>query len=856
MIKQLFHTNWRISNQPGKSMVEKMMSQGEESKEIILPYDAMIHEAVTPDTKNAGQTGYYPGKLYYYTKDFEVPEEWEDKLIQLEFEGSGGRTMVYLNGDYIGKQMYGYTNFFVTLNDSLKYGELNHLEVIVNNGQERNTRWYSGSGLYRNVQLYVGDAVYIPPAGIQITTPEADESLAVADVKIEVRNRSTKRHFLKIKTKLFTDTGKLAAERTTALTLFGQEHETAEQRLVIQEPKLWNPESPNLYHCHVSITEDDKIWDEAKEVFGIRTLMLNPVTGLLINGKEVKLRGTCIHHDHGIIGAPELKDAEERKIRKLKEAGFNSIRMSHHPAGKILLEVCDRLGMLVIDELSDMWTRTKNVNDFANDFEECWEEVTLAMVQKDYNHPSVIMYSTGNEIQEAGTAKGAQISRKLHHKIKELDASRYTTNAVNGVLAAGERFMEIVGSSMQKLGIPMPDMAAAYAGQKQTDMEEGGTSDITAAETSDVQQGSDALNSMMSVMVGPLADAIASNEILTELTEEFMETMDVAGYNYLTGRHVLEHEFYPNRVVLGTETFPGDIANLWKIVEENPHVIGDMTWTGYDYLGEAGVGIFHYDGGINFQAMFPERTAYIGDIDILGNRRPISFYREIIYGLRKEPYIGVERLNHYGENIGKTPWMWKDNIASWTWPGYEGEPAIVDVLSDAEEVELFLNGVSQGKKPAGKAHGCLAVFEITYEPGELKAVAIRGGKSCENFVLQTAGETEELKVEADRTRMSANGQDLTYVMISLRDKDGRVNHFEEKEVTVQVEGAGSLAGFGSAQPSCERSYFETKCGTYDGYVMAVVRAGIEPGIVALTAKAAGLETKTVTVDVTQGGMKV
>ncbi len=837
MKKQLFHTGWTISRQPGKSMVEAMMSSEEEKEPIVLPYDAMIHEAVAKDTKNAGQTGYYPGKMYYYTKEFEAPQDWEDKLVQLEFEGSYGKTLIYLNGDYVGEQKYGYTNFYVTLNDSLNYGGNNHLEVVVNNEQEKNSRWYSGSGLYRNVQMYVANEVYIPADGVRIQTPEVSGDEAVIDVQIKLNNRGLKKHAVKVEVTISNQNGGMEAKRVCPVTLFADGTEHIEQRLVIQNPKLWSVEEPNLYQCKIQILEGNKVWDEAGDTFGIRTLHLNPYSGFCVNGEPVKLRGACIHHDHGIIGAAELRDAETRKIKKLKEAGFNCIRMAHHPAGKTLLEVCDREGMLVMDEFSDMWTRTKNANDFANDFHENWEQIIEAMVAKDYNHPSVILYGMGNEIQEAGTAKGAQTGRKIHQKIKSLDPARYTTNAVNGIFACGDRFMEVVGQSMQQLGIPIPDMQqAARDGQQSSEQQ------------SSAQGGSDALNSMMSVMVGPLADAIALHPIMTEMTEEFMETMDVAGYNYLTGRHAKEHELYPHRVVLGTETFPGDIANLWKTVQENTHVIGDMTWTGYDYLGEAGIGIFHYDGGVNFQAMYPERAAYIGDLDILGNRRPISYYREIIYGLRKTPYIGVERVNRYGKNIGQTPWMWKDNIASWTWNGYEGKTAVIDVLSDADEVELFLNGVSKGRKAAGKANDYMAVFQITYEPGELKAVAVRDGKACESFALNTAGKAEKLSIDTDRTTMEANGQDLAYVMIGLQDEAGNQNLWEEKEIAVQIEGAGSLAGFGSAEPSCERSYFDTVCKTYDGYVMAVIRAGLELGTTTLTVSAEGLEPLTISIE--------
>ena len=738
---------------------------------------------------------------------------------------------MYLNGDFIGEQAYGYTNFFVDLNDSLSYGEENHLEVVVNNEMEKNSRWYSGSGLYRDVRLYVANPIHIPATGVRICTPEVTEEAAVADVRILLRNRGLQKARVKVETVIRDASGRKIASRLTPITLFAAAEEEVEQRIVIPEPELWDVDHPNRYRCQIRLLEGERVWDEAEEWFGILTLSLNPCTGLRINGRTVKLKGACIHHDHGVIGAAELPDAEARKIGKLKEAGFNCIRMAHHPAGKTLLEVCDRLGMLVMDELFDAWTHTKNSNDFANDFTAHWEEIVEAMVAKDYNHPSVILYGMGNEIQEAGTAKGAQLGRRMHRKIKSLDDTRYTTNSVNGILAAGDRFPEIVGEAMAKLGIPMPDMTGGgqQAQQRRT-------------------EGSDALNSMMGMMVGPLADAIAVNPTLTGLTEEFMETMDVAGYNYLTGRHAMEHERYPNRVVLGTETFPGDIANLWRTVEDNAHVIGDMTWTGYDYLGEAGVGIFHYDGGMNFQAIFPERAAYIGDLDLLGNRRPISYYHQIVYGLRKTPYIAVERPNRYGMSVGKTPWMWKDNIASWTWAGYEGKTAVIQVLSDAQEVELFLNGRSKGRRPAGRAMDWMAEFEIAYEPGTLEAVAVRNGTECERCCLCTANPGVRLSVEADRTAMNANGQDLCYLMIGSLDKNGIPNLQEEREISVQVEGEGSLAGFGSAEPCCERSYFDTSCRTYDGYVMAVIRAGLAKGATRVTISSVGMESVVVEIE--------
>lgn len=817
MQKELFNSSWKFSNQPGKSLVEMMMGGSDDKVDITLPYDAMIREKVVPDTKNAGQTGYYPGGIYFYTKEFHAPKEWSDKTVYLEFEGIYGKSKIKINGEYAGSSVYGYTGVCICADDFLKYGEVNCLEVEVNNEMERNSRWYSGSGIYRDVQLYVGGKVYIPVYGLKIATPEVRKELAVVTVDIQLENRDTRKHSVRVCTEIRDAKGDVVSKRESPVTLFGQKGEKLAQRLSVAEPALWSCESPGLYSCNVTVSEGEEILDEAEDTFGIRSLSLDPFYGLRVNEETVKLRGSCIHHDHGIIGVSAFEAAEERKVRLLKEAGFNCIRMSHHPAGKSMLRVCDRLGMLVLDELSDIWTRSKNVNDFSGDFRKYWEEVITDMVYKDYNHPSVILYSTGNEIQEAGTAKGAQTNRMLQRKIKELDSTRYTTAAINGILAAGDSFGKIVGSAMGELGIPLPDS------QKMS--RQDGNADKKKAPAG----GSDELNSMMGIMVGPLADAISRNQMITDMTEEFVEAMDIAGYNYLTGRHALEHELFPNRVVLGTETFPADIVNLWKCVKENPHVIGDMTWTGYDYLGEAGVGIFHYEGSANFNASYPERAAYIGDIDIVGNRRPISYYREIVYGLRKLPYIAVERVNRYGQAASKTPWMWKDNIESWTWPGYEGKPALVDVLSDAEEVELLLNGRSLGRKPAGENNEYMAVFELPYEPGELKAVAVRGGVPSEEFILRTAGEVAELKAEADKTILAAGGNDLSYISMTLADANGVENLNAEKNVTIRVEGAAVLEGFGSARPACEESYQASICKTYDGRLLAVIRSGIEPG---------------------------
>ena len=540
--------------------------------------------------------------------------------------------------------------------------------------------------------------------------------------------------------------------------------------------------------------------DRSEDTFGVRTVSVDVVHGLRINGEPVLLRGSCIHHDNGILGAATFAAAEDYRCRRLKEAGFNAIRSAHHPAGRSLLAACDRYGILVMDELTDVWNVRKNPYDYALYFAEDWERTAEKMVAKDYNHPSVILYCVGNEISEAGQEAGAVTNRKLCNRFRELDSTRYTTNALNGLMAAGYRLRDI-----------MRDVAAQFDAQT---VKAGGNA-----------AGSNALNSFMSLMEGERGDYFATHPLLTEALSGCSDSCDILGFNYLTGRHVAEHTLHPHKAVLGTETYPADIVRLWRIVREHPHVIGDFTWTGYDYLGEAGCGIFHYDGAENFSSIYPERAAYIGDIDLIGYRRPISYFREIVYGLRKEPYLAVERMEHRGQKCTRTAWMFQDNLASWTWPGYEGETVRVDVYSASEEVELFLNGTSLGRRPVVDF---AAAYEVPYAPGVLKAVGFTGQQTDGAFELHTV-ENAALTVSPERKTLKADGEDLVFCLIHFADETGQNDLFTGHRIEVSVQGAGILEALGSANPCSEERYDEPLSDSYDGLCLAVIRAEEEPG---------------------------
>lgn len=827
MIRENFNQGWQFLK-GGNNAATAAFLGTDEIHTVHLPHDAMIHEERTPDAESGAQTGFYPGGEYIYQKTLDVPGEWKEKNIFLEFEGVYQTAMVYVNGALAASNLYGYSGFYVELNPWLRFGEENRIKVIADNSLVPNSRWYTGSGIYRSVKLLAGGRIYIPADGVQITTLSAETDSAVAEAEVRLQSTGRVKETVMVNVYLEMDGTPVARDRQTVVMYPGTS-EMSRHRFCIENPKLWDCDTPNLYQCRIEIESGGELLDQAKENFGIRTLLLDAAHGLRLNGKEVKLRGACIHDDNGVLGAVTLERAQERRCRQLKEAGFNSIRSSHHPLSKSMLEACDRYGILVMDEISDMWTVHKNPHDFALNFADCWEQTAERMVAKDYNHPCVVLYSIGNEISEAGSDAGAAIGRKMCNKLHELDHTRFTTMGQNGLMSAGLRLRTIMQDVMEKFG---PLKA------------EGG-------------EGVSGMNSFMSLMAGERGEYFAAHPLLTEALEGCSSACDIIGLNYLTGRHIAEHEIHPNKTVLGTETYPADIVRLWGIVKRYPHVLGDFTWAGYDYLGEAGCGIFHYDGNANFTSIYPERTAYIGDLDLIGYRRPISYLREIVYGLRKEPYLAVERLNRHGMACSNTAWMYKDNLASWTWPGFEGKPAVVDIYADAQEVELFLNGRSLGRKPAGEANDFTASYELAYEPGELTAVSYEDGEETGRFSLVTAGEEIRLCVESDRTSLCADGEDLAFITVKLTDEKGIENLSASKEVSVSVEGAGRLEGFGSAKPDSLGSYDDPKWETYDGYVMAVVRAGEEEGIIQVSVLAEGCREQRLEIPVRTmiGGQK-
>jgi len=789
MIRTSFNDDWQA--RPKVNPFAELAGAVTAFQPVTLPHDAMIgQDRAAPDgaaPMEGGAGAYFPGGVFEYRKIFPVPEDLRGKRIVLEFEGVYRDATVYLNGDYAGQRPYGYSKFTIDADRYLRYGQDN--EIRVESRSHQDSRWYTGAGIYRDTWMLVGDLVRIGVDGVRVTTQEVDAERAVVEVATQIENDSIAIRTFEIAAEIRDSAGDVIASDASRVSVLPGEPALVRQRLYVHHPALWSTETPSLYTAEVAIKDESGTVDAEAVTFGIRRLQLDPEHGLRINGQRVKLRGACVHHDNGVLGAATFARAEERRVRILKASGFNAIRMSHHPMSKPMLAACDRLGVLVVDETFDMWTSAKSGFDYSLSFPEWWERDIESMIAKDYSHPSVIMYSIGNEIPEVGSAAGSAWGRKLAEKVRSLDPTRYVTNSINGMLAV------------------LSDLAALRDQMKRDDDAAG-------------------INTLMAD-AGDAMNAIGASQLVTERTAESFGVVDVAGMNYTDSRYALDRELFPNRIILGTETFPTRIDHYWKLVKAHGHVLGDFTWTGWDYLGEAGIGRAQYatPGAPRpaYIAPYPYLVAGCGDIDITGHRRPASYYREIVFGLRSRPYLAVHRPDTHGKAFTGSPWAWHDALASWTWPGHEAAPVTVEVYSDADEVELLVNGRSLGRKPAGEDHRYRAEFDTRYEPGELLAISYRDGGETGRDLLESAHGPVRLSARPERAVIRAEHGELAFVALTLTDARGTCHTSADRTVTLEISGPGALAGFGSANPVQQERFDATEHRTYDGRALAVLR---------------------------------
>lgn len=765
-----------------KDWICRCLTRDEAAYPVTLPHDAMLSEPRTQESTGEGNIGWYIGGDYEYTKNFFVPEEYKDKKVLIEFEGIYHNGEVYINGKKAAYRPYGYTNFYVDTEGFFQYGKENEIKVIARNADQPNSRWYPGTGIYRPAYLYVGEEKHIPVNGVRIRTLSYDparievvvKTSSPGEVSLEIEFEGNK--VLAVKGESTKENGQIEAYQT----IF---------QLDVPNAKLWDTEHPNLYTCKAIFGED-----EVTETFGIRELIWNPQVGMTINGERVILRGACFHHDNGVLGACTYPEAEERKMRILKENGYNAVRSAHYPCSKALLDACDRVGMLMMDEYVDVWYIHKTKYDYAGQLADWWKQDLKDMVDKDYNHPSVIMYSTGNEVAETAQEKGIALTGDMTNYLHSLDSTRPVTCGINIFF----NFLSSIG-----LGVYSDDKAEKTAASK--------------PEKKKKPVGSEFYNTL-ACLVGDYFMKCGATLYPCDLrTKDAYANMDIAGYNYGIFRYKHDLKKYPNRLILGSETFCKDAYSFWEIAKKNKRIIGDFVWAGWDYIGEVGDGAAEYSD-YKFEDPATRMTGGNGRIDLNGKPRAEAAYTRVAFERETGPFIAVDPV-YQKEKLRLTGWQLTKALESWAWDGCNGETAKVEVYARAAQVELFINGKSVGKKKVKK---CRANFNTTYQNGEITAVSYdENGREINRYSLHTAGKETVLQVRPEEKTVKPEG--LAFIQLQYTDSKGIWKPMEKHNIKVTVEN-GVLKGLGSPAPYVKGNYTDHTVATYYGEAMAVVQA--------------------------------
>ena len=750
-------------------------------KTVTLPHDAMLAEPRTALSAGGTNTGWYEGYDYEYRRTLTVPEnELADTHI-LEFEGVYHNAEVWLNGQKAAFRPYGYTNFYVDCAPYLHSGE-NELRVIARNADQPNSRWYSGAGIYRPVQLWKARGAHIALNGVKIRTRSLDP--AVVEVRVKTTAPGTVR--------LMVDDLPAMQQESDGEAVF---------TLTLDNARLWTPETPNLYTCRVSFADD-----EVTETFGVRKVEWG-TDGFLLNGKRYIIQGACIHHDNGLLGAVCDPDAVARKVRLLKENGYNAIRSAHNPCSKALLAECDRQGMLVMDEYIDHWYIHKTEHDYVDYFNEWWHQDLTDMVEKDYNHPCVVLYSTGNEVSETAQKRGIALTKEMTDFLHGLDDSRPVTCGVNIFF----NFLSSIG-----FGVYSDEKAKKEAERAEKAKQRG----EKAAKKKAV--GSQFFNNLAGLLGDEFMKRGATLHGCDVKTRDAFANMDIAGYNYGIYRYKHDLKKYPQRLILGSETFCNDAYKFRELAKQEPRLVGDFVWAGMDYLGEVMVGSWEYadyaetfDGGPGWV------SAGSGRIDLTGKPLGEALYTRVALEADNGPYIAVCPVNHTGDRHSPSAWKMTNALPSWSWTGCEERKANVEVYARAARVELVLDGHTVGSKTL--KNDCLARFSIPYESGTLEAVSFDAADhEIGRCKLQSAGGTTRLTLDAEEPTVKPGH--LCYVRLRYTDENGITKPLVRGNIQVQVRG-GTLVGLGSACPFNKHSYLDSETDTYYGEALAIVRMG-------------------------------
>ena len=738
---------------------------------VSLPHDAMLGEKRSQESAGGTNTGWFMAGDHEYFKTFDAPAQ----SAYIEFEGVYHRAEVFLDGKKMEAHPNGYFGFKIPITPGR-----HELCVIAHNADQPNSRWYTGTGIYRPVWLYALPEEHIEPESIWIQT--SDWKNRIVNVSFQTSGNEGNRDHVKVQ---IMDGEVILEEKSTT---------SGKVEFCLTDAELWSHENPKLYQCRLIYGEDIQTVP-----FGIRQILCNAKQGFCINGKRILLLGACMHHDNGVLGAVGHPFAERRKVKLLKRAGFNAIRSAHNPVSKAVLDACDELGMLVLDEYTDMWYMHKTEYDYAEYVEKNWKRDLKQLVWKDRNHPSAVMYSIGNEVGESARRRGIDLAEKMVCYLHELD-DRPVTCGIN-----------IFFNYLSAVGLGVYSDKKARKDAARTEKNKGKNKKRAV--------GSEFFNDLAGLLGADFMKFGATLHGSDIKTRQVFSKLDVAGYNYGVKRYRKDLQKYPERIILGSETFATDAVDFYDLAVDHSALIGDFVWAGIDYLGETGIGAWEYeDYAPEFEHNQNWLTAGAGMLDLIGKETCQMAYMQVAY--EKVPIkIGVIPVKYAHMSHSPAAWRMTNAIESWSWNGCEGMQTTVEVYARGKEVELILNGEILERKSLSKKQ--IVWFEVTYQPGELTAVVYDDwGEEKARTSLFTAGKETQLYMSSELERICKD--DLLYVHLQYTDRNGTVKPLERGQITVQVNG-GKLLALGNACSYNESGYLTDTTDTYYGEAMAVIK---------------------------------
>jgi beta-galactosidase len=765
-------------------------------KPLHLPHDWAIDGPFDPALNP--HTGALPiSGTGWYRKAFVLSEAAKGRVFTVVFDGAMSNARVWINGHELGNRPYGYSSFAFDLTPFLKYGTAANLLAVRLTPEDRSSRWYPGAGIYRHVWLDVTDPIHVPTWGTFVTTPEVSADRATVTVRTEVSAPPTETREIVVESSVTDGAGTVVA-RAASRAALDKGRQVVTTTLAVAKPRLWDIEHPHLYTLVSEVRAGTRVVDRHETPFGIRSIVFDKQRGFLLNGRAVKLQGVCDHHDLGALGAAVNKRAVERQLQILKGAGVNALRTSHNPPAPEVLDACDRLGIVVMDEIFDMWRQPKVANGYSKYYDEWSERDVRDFVRRDRNHPSVIMWSIGNEIPEQNSPNGWEEARRLTTMFHEEDPTRPTTSAFNSPEAA------IKNRLAENVDIPGINYRPwLYA---RTLQEHPGW-----------------------ILVGSETASCVSSRGVFHLPLEKYQThpsLQLTGYDLIAPRwaYCPEAEF------------------LYQ--ERMPQVLGEFVWTGFDYIGEPTP---YFNEGATVATDWPARSSYFGFVDLAG--------------------FPKDRYYLYQSEWTKTPMV--HVLPHWNWAGHEGEAIPVMAYTNADEVELFLNGKSLGRKkkgaepvelPVGRnvASGVGATdpqlirggtmssrwrlaWQVPYAAGSIKAVAFKDGRQVAVDEVKTAGAPARVRLVPDRTSIQADGDDLSFVTVRVEDAGGNLCPLSDSLVRFAVTGAGTIEAVDNGNAASVEPFRAAERKAFAGLALLIVRSKAgQPGVVHVSATSAGL----------------